>query len=70
MNRPTEEQIQKAHDRYKRHMKAVSGRQTMDAFFDSPYMVCPGRGQAWHWAEDMMRIDCVILAEAYVHENL
>lgn len=63
MPRPTPKQVQDARDRYRQHLKAVSGEQTMDAFAASPYIRLPGRGQAWYWHEEMMRTDCSILAE-------
>lgn len=67
--RPTDEQIAGACDRYRNHIEAVSGEQTIDAFCGSPYMRLPGRGIPWHWDEDMMRVDCVILATMYVEEH-
>ena len=67
--RPTDEQIAGACERYRKHIEAVSGEQTIDAFCASPYMRIPGRGIPWHWDEDMMRVDCVILATMYVEEH-
>ncbi len=50
-------------------MRAVNGAQSMDSYFESPYMICPGRGQAWQWNEGMRLIDLVIIAEDAVHEH-
>ena len=68
--RPTDEQIADAFTRRSCHLKAVNGKQrSMDELLESPYMRIPGRGQAWYWDEDMMRVDCVILADMYVEEH-
>lgn len=69
MPRPSPQEVAAARDRYRKNLDAVNGPQTMDQFFESPYMRNPGRGMAWHWDEDMMRIDCVIIAENDYHEN-
>lgn len=66
--KPTEEQIADAFTRRSCHLKAVNGEQSLDAFSDSPYFVGP-KGRHWDWEHDVMRVDCIILADAYIEEH-
>jgi hypothetical protein len=59
---PTLQEVEQARDRYRRHLIATEGEQSVDAFAASPYFVS-ARGQPWAWHTRWMTVDCVILAQ-------
>lgn len=52
--------------RYRQHLTAISGEQTVEAFRESPYFEQQVCGSHWRWDEMQLRIDQAALAAACV----